>query len=95
MRRKGIIWRRKSPGPICSEPSLNFDADYEFNDADNFLQHLKIDMDIRLIGALVEMGANGAAYNVYRWGRYMRRVGIDLETGRDVNYVDGVVLVDE
>lgn len=82
-------------GPECSDPARNYDLEYSYDDADSFLQHLKIDMDVRLIGALVEMDANVAAYDVCRWGRYMRRVGVDLETGRDVDDVEGVVIADD
>ena len=77
--------------PTCADPEMEFGSGYPFDDAFDITRHLKIDMDVRTIGILVEMDANEAAYDVYRWGRHMRRIGVDGSTGRDVNDVDGWV----
>jgi hypothetical protein len=77
--------------PTCADPVAEFGSAYPYDDAIEFTRHLKIDMDVRTIGILVEMDANDAAYDVYRWGRHMRRVGVEGSTGRDVNDVDGGV----
>jgi hypothetical protein len=71
--------------PTCADSVVEFGSGYPFDDIVEFTRHLKIDMDVRTIGALVEMDANEAAYDVYRWGRHMRRVDVDASTGRDVN----------
>ncbi len=49
---------------------------------DEYLRHLKIDMDVRAIGTLMETDANNAAFGVYRWVRHMRRVRYDSTKGK-------------
>jgi hypothetical protein len=56
---------------------------------DEYLRHLKIDMDIRAIGTLVETDANDAAFDVYHWVRHMRRTGYDSTKGKSRQDVEG------
>jgi len=69
-------------------------SNYAYGDGTNtdigpFMQQLKIDLDVRTIGRLVEMDAPAAAYDVYRWGRHIRSpIAVDPMTGRDINDVE-------
>ena len=56
---------------------------------DEYLRHLKIDMDVRTIGTLVETDANDAPFNVYQWVRHMRRVGYDSTKGKSRQDIEG------
>lgn len=81
--------------PMCSDPSAKFDGYVTADPAGQFLEYSKVDLDVRTIGALVEMGAGHAAYDVYRWGRNMRVEStrnfalLDLES--EVNHVNNDV----
>lgn len=84
-------------GPVCTDPTTDFDGvGYPYGDgsstdtAGRFMQQLKIDLDMRTIGRLVEIDAKSSAYDVYRWGRHMRAVYVDPMSGRDVNDAEGV-----
>jgi hypothetical protein len=82
--------------PTCTDPSLDSLGYPHDEPEDEYLRHLKIDMDVRAIGTLVEMDANDAAFDVYRWGRHMRRVGYNSTSELDVNdgaAVEGVEVV--
>jgi hypothetical protein len=56
---------------------------------DEYLRHLKIDMDVRTIGTLVETDANDAAFDVCHWVRHMCRVGYDSTKGKSLQNVEG------
>ncbi len=56
---------------------------------DEYLRHLKIDMNVRAIGTLVETDANDAPFNVYQWVRHMRRVGYDSTKGKSRQDIEG------
>ncbi len=56
---------------------------------DEYLHHLKIDMDVRAIGTLVETDANNSVFDVYHWVRHMRCVGYDSTKGKSRQDVEG------
>lgn len=57
--------------PTCQDPSVDFRG-YKGTNAKQFLEDMKVDLDIRTIGTLIEMDARPAAYDVYHWGRHVK-----------------------
>jgi len=57
--------------PTCQPPSMDFKG-YAGSDSSDLLERMKVDLDIRTIGTLIEMEAPTAAYDVYHWGKFSR-----------------------
>ncbi len=57
--------------PSCTNPNSDFKG-YVGSNPDALLEWMKVDLDVRTIGTLIEMDAATAAYDVYHWGRHSR-----------------------
>jgi len=59
--------------PTCFEPSTDFKG-YQGSNPNQLLEWMKIDIDIRSIGTLIEMEASTAAYDIHHWGYSSRDI---------------------
>ncbi|KAL7554731.1 hypothetical protein ACHAWF_018259 [Thalassiosira exigua] len=72
--------------PTCQSPSADLSG-YQITDPVKFGEYLKVDLDVRTVGTLIEMDAKTAAYDVYHWGRHQRDVSDALVSSPPGRYV--------
>lgn len=73
--------------PTCLEPSTDFKG-YQSGTSSNsnqLLEWMKIDLDIRSIGTLIEMEAETAAYDIHHWGYSSRDITTSTTNGSSKN----------
>lgn len=70
----------------CFDPTTNFNG-YTGSNPNQLLERMKVDLDVRTIGTLIEMEAPTAAYDVYHWGRFVK--DITTSTMGDVGMTTG------
>lgn len=59
--------------PTCQDTVINYQG-YVPSNSDQFTQTMKVDLDVRTIGTLIQMDARDAAYDVYQYGRFVKDV---------------------
>ena len=69
--------------PTCSDPAPDFNG-YQSTNPSQLLSYMFLDMDVRTIGALIEMEAETAAYDVHHWGMSSRDVDGDTIAIQDI-----------
>ena len=62
--------------PSCQDPIMRFKG-YQGSEPTQFVEEMKVDLDVRTIGTLIEMDARPAAYDVYHWGRHVKNTSGD------------------
>ena len=71
--------------PTCFEPSTDFKGYQGTSNPNQLLEWMKIDIDIRSIGTLIEMEASTAAYDIHHWGYSSRDISTTLTAATATN----------